>query len=92
MENPSISEEMYDNATEERLVMLAESEGISIELVDSDERTYWLTPGVTGWDFDKLQSWVADVIEGMGRSRDYGVTRLPEGPLEVEVYDEMVDW
>jgi len=79
----SMPESMYSNATEEELCIRADSNGISIELVDREVRRYWLYPGVTGWSQEKLREWVEDVLDG----KDYGICSLQDGPVEVEVYE-----
>ena len=79
----SMPESMYDTAAEEKLCILADSEGLSIECVDTAVRTYWLYPGVTGWEQDKVYEWVEDTLSGY----DYGITKFYEGPVEVQVYE-----
>jgi hypothetical protein len=80
------TEEMYDSPAAEMLCFMAQGEGISLERPDISEERYWLYPGVTGWSFDRLTEWVKDLLADT--SRDWGMTRLPEGPLEVELYGE----
>jgi len=84
--DPSMPESMYDTAAAEMLCFMAEGEGISLERPDMSEERYWLYPGVTGWSFDRLREWVEDLLADT--SRDWGMTRLKEGPLEVELYGE----
>jgi len=81
----SVPATMYENATEEELCICADSNGLSIELVDTEERRYWINPGVTDWSHEKIQEWVEEIIT----ARDYGITRLTEGPVEVEIYGEL---
>jgi len=82
----SMPEEMYDTPAAEMLCFMAESEGLSIERPDMSEERYWLYPGVTDWSFEKIREWVKDLLAGT--SRDWGMTRLTEGPMVVELYGE----
>jgi len=79
----SMPPEMYHTRAEEMLCICADSNGISIELVDTEKYTYWLYPGVTGWTQERLREWVEDLLDG----KDYAICSLPEGPVEVEIYE-----
>lgn len=86
-DDASMPESMYDNPTAEKLCIMADSEGLSIERPDMSEDRYWITPGVTGWSFDEIQEWADELLSVSGR--DWGMTRLHEGPVEVEIYEKL---
>ena len=80
----SIPESMYDTRAEEMFCVCADSNGLALQLVDgTDENVYWLYPGVTGWAQERIRGWVEGLLEG----HDYAIEALPEGPVEVEIYE-----
>ena len=82
-EDLSVPDTLYQNRTEEMLCFNADSNGLSIELVDTEERRYWLYPGVTDWSQERIQGWVRELLTGS----DYATDRLKEGPVVVEIYE-----
>lgn len=87
----SVSSLMYSNSTQERLVFMADSEGLSLEKVESGTNsiTYHIKPGATGWDLDRLGEWIEDTVEfGNHHRYEASVLESKEKTYEVEVFDE----